>query len=33
VVTHEFGPADADMAMRTSRSPESKKVTIVPSLP
>jgi len=32
MVTHEFGLADADAAMRTSMSPESMKVTMVPSL-
>ena len=32
MVTHEFGLADADAAMRTSMSPESMKVTIVPSM-
>jgi len=33
MVTHQFGLADAETAMRTSMSPESMKVTIVPSLP
>jgi len=33
MVTHEFGLADADRAMRTSMSPESMKVAMVPSLP
>ena len=32
MVTHEFGLADADTAMRTSMSPESMKVTMVPSM-
>ena len=32
MVTHEFGLGDADTAMRTSMSPESMKVTMVPSL-
>jgi threonine dehydrogenase-like Zn-dependent dehydrogenase len=30
MVTHEFGLADAETAMRTSMSPESMKVAIVP---
>jgi Zn-dependent alcohol dehydrogenase len=33
MVTHEFGLADVDTAMRTSMSPESMKVTMVPALP
>jgi len=32
MVTHEFGLADAETAMRTSMSPESMKVTMVPSM-
>ena len=31
-VSHEFGLADADLAMHTSMSPESLKVVINPSL-
>ena len=30
MVSHEFGLADAERAMRTSMSPESMKVAIVP---
>ena len=33
MVTHEFGLADVDTAMRTSMSPESMKVAMVPGLP
>jgi threonine dehydrogenase-like Zn-dependent dehydrogenase len=33
MVTHEFGLAEADTAMRTSMSAESMKVAIVPCLP
>jgi len=33
MVSHQFGLADAETAMRTSMNPESMKVTIVPSLP
>ena len=32
-VSHEFGLADADLALHTSMSPESLKVVINPSLP
>ena len=32
MVTHQFGLAEADAAMRTSMSPESMKVAIVPAL-
>ena len=32
MVTHEFGLADADLAMKTSMSPESMKVAISPRL-
>jgi hypothetical protein len=33
MVTHEFGLAEADTAMRTSMRAESMKVAILPSLP
>jgi len=32
MVTHEFGLDDIETAMRTSMSPDSMKVAVVPSL-
>jgi hypothetical protein len=32
MVTHEFGLVDVETAMRTSMSPQSMKVAVVPGL-